>query len=145
MAGNAPVKDAVAAGVCDVGWTDTDDFFEAADDKKPVAMLPLLVSDDKSGIRTSYTVVIPNTVGLVRDCQHKKEAQVLIDFLLSPGNELALARSKSRQIPLGPVDEQQVPAEVRELARSVPQGYDLRTLEAARRECVEWLKSESLR
>jgi iron(III) transport system substrate-binding protein len=145
MAGNAPVKDAVAAGVCDVGWTDTDDFFEAADDKKPVAMLLLLVSDDKAGDRKSYTIVIPNTVGLIHSCEHKKEAQVLIDYLLSPGNELALARSKSRQVPLGPVDEQQVPAEVRELARSVPQGYDLRTLEAARRECVEWLKAESLR
>jgi iron(III) transport system substrate-binding protein len=145
LAGNAPVKDAVAAGVCDVGWTDTDDFFEAADDKKPVAMLPVLVSEERLGARAPSSIVIPNTVGLVRGCQHKQEGQQLIDYLLSAENELALARSKARQIPLGPVDEEKVTAEVRDLARSVPQGYDLRTLEAARRECVEWLKSESLR
>ncbi len=53
MAGNAPVKDAVAEGVCDVGWTDTDDFFEALDDKKPVAMLPLFVADPKPGLMRS--------------------------------------------------------------------------------------------
>jgi iron(III) transport system substrate-binding protein len=145
MAGNAPVKDAVAEGVCEVGWTDTDDFFEALDDKKTVAMLPLFVSDTKPGAHAPYTVIVPNTVGLIRGCEHKQDAQRLIDFLLSAETELTLARSKSRQIPLGPVDTQKIPAEVRELAQSVPQGYDLRTLEEPRRECIEWLKSESLR
>ena len=106
---------------------------------------PLFVTDPKAGEKTKYTIIIPNTVGLIRGCQHKAEARQLADFLLSAQTELALARSKSRQIPLGPVDPQQVPAEVRELAQSVPQGYDLRTLETARRECIEWLKSESLR
>jgi iron(III) transport system substrate-binding protein len=145
MAGNAPVKDAVAEGVCEVGWTDTDDFFEALDDKKPVAMLPLFVTDTKPGAHAPYTVIIPNTVGLIRGCEHRPEAQRLIDFLLSAETELMLAQSKSRQIPLGPVDSQQIPAEVRELAQSVSQGYDLRTLEKPRHECIEWLKSESLR
>jgi iron(III) transport system substrate-binding protein len=145
VAGNAPAKDAVAEGVCEIGWTDTDDFFEALDDKKPVAMLPYFVSDPKAGDKKKYTIIIPNTVGLIRGCPHKAEAQQLVDFLLSAQTELALARSKSRQIPLGPVDNQQIPSEVRELAQSVPQGYDLRTLETARRECIEWLKSESLR
>jgi iron(III) transport system substrate-binding protein len=145
VAGNAPAKDAVAEGVCEIGWTDTDDFFEALDDKKPVAMLPNLVADPKAGAKTDYTIIIPNTVALIRGCQHKSDAQLLVDFLLSAQTELALARSKSRQIPLGPVDAQQIPSEVRELARSVPQGYDLRTLEKARGECIEWLKSESQR
>lgn len=144
VAGNAPAKDAVGEGVCEIGWTDTDDFFEALDDKKPVAMLPLFITDPKTENK-KYTIIIPNTVGLIRGCQHKAEAQQLVDFLLSAQTELALARSKSRQIPLGPVDTQQIPSEVRELAQSVPQGYDLRTLETARRECIEWLKSESLR
>jgi iron(III) transport system substrate-binding protein len=144
VAGNAPAKDAVGEGVCEIGWTDTDDFFEALDDKKPVAMLPLFVTDPKAENK-KYTIIIPNTVGLIRGCQHKTEAQQLVDFLLSAQTELALARSKSRQIPLGPVDGQEIPSEVRELAQSVPQGYDLRTLETARRECIEWLKSESLR
>jgi iron(III) transport system substrate-binding protein len=145
VAGNAPAKDAVAEGACELGWTDTDDFFEALDDKKPVAMLPYLVSDPKTGAKTNYTIIIPNTVALIRGCQHKADAQLLVDFLLSAQTELALARSKSRQIPLGPVDAQQIPSEVRELAKSVPQGYDLRTLETARRDCVKWLQSESQR
>ena len=114
-------------------------------DKKPVAMLPLFVSDPKPGSSSKYTVIIPNTVGMVRGCQHKQDAQRLVDFLLSAQTELALAMSKSRQIPLGPLDLQKIPAEVRELAQSVPQGYDLRTLEPARLKCIEWLKSESLR
>jgi len=147
VAGNAPAKDAVGEGVCEIGWTDTDDFFEGLDDKKPVAMLPLFVSDSdsKSGAKTKYSIIIPNTVALIHGCQHKAEAQLLVDYLLSAQTELALARSKSRQIPLGPVDAQQIPTEVRELAQSVPQGYDLRTLEQPRRECIEWLKSESQR
>ncbi len=146
MAGNAPVKDAVAEGVCEVGWTDTDDFFEALDDKKPVAMLPLFVSDGKAtGAESKYTTIVPNTVGLIQNCPHQSEAQRLVDFLLSAETELALARSKSRQIPLGPVDSQKIPPEVRELAHSVPQGYDLRKLETPRRECIDWLKSESRR
>jgi iron(III) transport system substrate-binding protein len=147
VAGNAPAKDAVGEGACEIGWTDTDDFFEALDEKKPVAMLPLLIYGDKPGSqdKPSYTIIVPNTVGLIRGCQHKAEAQALVDFLLSAQTELTLARSKSRQIPLGPVDTQQVPAEVRELAKSVPQGYDLRTLETPRRDCIAWLKSESAR
>jgi iron(III) transport system substrate-binding protein len=162
MAGNAPVKDAVAEGVCEVGWTDTDDFFEALDEKKPVAMLPLFVSDsmlssDISGSgkpggdsktadkNKKYTVIIPNTVALIRGGQHQFEAQALVDFLLSAQTEQTLARSRSRQIPLGPVDQDQLPSEVRDLAKWVPQGYDLRSLETARRECIEWLKSESQR
>jgi len=53
--GNSMVKDLVSAGVCDLGWTDTDDFFEARDNGKPVAMLPVRVDSGK-------TICIPNTV-----------------------------------------------------------------------------------
>lgn len=147
LAGNARVKDAVAEGVCDVGWTDTDDCFEAIDDQKPVAMLPLLVEKPaKAGgeekAATDFTIVIPNTASLVRGTHHRENAERLIDFLLSAETELTLAKSKSRQIPLGPVDKSQLPAEVSKLAGYVSQGYDLRTLENARRECLAWLKTE---
>ena len=86
--------------------------------------------------------MIPNTVSLVRGSRHRKDAERFIDFLLSAETELTLAKSKSRQIPLGPVDRAQLPAEVRELSGYVGQGYDLRKLEGARRECLAWLKSE---
>jgi iron(III) transport system substrate-binding protein len=141
LAGNARVKDAVADGVCDFGWTDTDDCFEAIDDKKPVTMEPILVHEPVKGA-DDYTIVIPNTVSLIRGGRHREDAERLIDFLLSAETELTLAKSKSRQVPLGPVDKAQLPEDVRKLAGYVSQGYDLRKLEKARRECLAWLKTE---
>jgi len=150
LAGNARVKDAVAEGVCDVGWTDTDDCFEAIDDHKPVTMLPLMVAEPigpavKTGdkaVPRQFAIVIPNTVSLVRGTKHRTDAERFIDFVLSAETELTLAKSKSRQIPLGPVDSNQLTAEVRKLSDYVSQGYDLRKLEGARRECLAWLKTE---
>jgi iron(III) transport system substrate-binding protein len=154
LAGNARVKDAVAEGVCDLGWTDTDDCFEAIDDHKPVNMIPLYEwapppptpeNWKKMGWNLGYelhTIVIPNTVSLVRGTRHRENAERLIDFLLSAETELTLSKSKSRQIPLGKVDKEQLPKEVRELAHFVTEGYDLRKLEQARRECLAWLKTE---
>jgi iron(III) transport system substrate-binding protein len=154
LAGNARVKDAVAEGVCDLGWTDTDDCFEAIDDQKPVTMVPLYVWEPapptppgllKMGLHMGsnpFTIVIPNTVSLVRGSRHRKDAERLIDFLLSAETELTLANSKSRQIPLGKVDNARLPKDVRQLAGFVSQGYDLRKLEGARREVLAWLKTE---
>jgi hypothetical protein len=43
------------------------------------------------------------------------------------------------------VDKAELPGEVRELAVWAADGIALRTLRAARRECLAWLKSEELR
>ena len=136
--GNAAVKDAVAQGVCDLGFTDTDDFFEAKEAGKAVAAEPARIGDKQ-------TIVIPNTVAIIRGTRRENKARQLIDFLLSEETELALARSKSRQIPLGPVPGDQLPVEVRELSEWAKEGVDLRQLGAARAACLEWLKSEYLR
>jgi iron(III) transport system substrate-binding protein len=136
--GNAAVKDAVAEGVCDLGFTDTDDFFEAKDAAKSVAAEPVRLADLR-------TIVIPNTVAIIRGTRRESNARQLVDFLLSEETELALARSKSRQIPLGSVPPDQLPAEVRELAEWAKHGLDLRALGPARAACLEWLKSEYLR
>jgi iron(III) transport system substrate-binding protein len=66
--GNAAVKDAVAAGVCYAGFTDTDDFFEAKDDGKPVAMHPVRLDDGK-------TICIPNTVAIIRGTKRTAAAR----------------------------------------------------------------------
>ncbi len=133
--GNAAVKDAVAAGACDIGYTDTDDFFEARDAGQPVAMQPVRIEG-------AGTMVIPNTVAIIHGTKRTADARQLADFLLSGETELALARSKSRQIPLGPVAAVQLPVEVRELAEWAKEGVDLTQLGAARAECIAWLKSE---
>ena len=135
--GNGGVKDAVAEGVCNAGFTDTDDFFEAKDEGKPVAMHPVRLDDGK-------TIVIPNTVAIIRGTRRLEAARQLVDFLLSAETELALARSKARQVPLGPVPADHLPADVRDLAEWAKDGVDLISVAAARAECLAWLKSEYL-
>lgn len=135
--GNSMVKDLVSAGVCDLGWTDTDDFFEAHDEGKPVAMLPVRLENGQ-------TICIPNTVAIIRGTQHLAEAQKLVDFLLSEKCELALASAKSRQIPLGPVDAARLPDDVKQLQHWAADGVPLGDLDAANLECLAWLKSEYL-
>ncbi len=132
--GNGAVKDIVAQGICDYGLTDTDDYFAAKDRGAPVFMTPVQID--------GRAICIPNTVALVRGAAHESAARQLIDFLLSADTELALAKSKSRQIPLGPVDEFRLPAEVRELREFTARSVPLAGLVKARAECLAWLKSE---
>ena len=135
--GNGQVKDLVAEGVCDFGWTDTDDFFVALDAGLPVAMVPVRVDG-------GATISIPNTVALIHGSKNVEQAQRLADYLLSAETELALSQSTARQIPLGPVDAALLSAEVRQLQEWAADGYDLNQLADAHRECLEWLKSEYL-
>jgi iron(III) transport system substrate-binding protein len=134
LSGNAAVKDAVADGVCYAGFTDTNDFFQAKEDGKPVAMNPVRLDDGK-------TICIPDTVAILRGARHTRAARKLVDFLLSEETELALAASKARPVPLGPVPAERLPAEVRELVRWAGEGEDLTSLGRARAECLAWLKS----
>lgn len=136
--GNAAVKDLVAESACVAGYTDTDDFFVAKDAGKPVAMHPVRVDGGK-------TIAIPNTVAIIRGARREFEAQKLVDFLLSEETEIALARSKARQIPLGEVPERRLPAEVREMRAWIREGVDLTKLGTARAECLAWLKSEHVK
>lgn len=136
--GNAAVKDAVAEGACDFGFADTDDFFEAKDAGKPVGAVPVRVGD-------GAVICIPNTVAVIHGARHEMQARKLVEFLLSPETELALARSKSRQIPLGPVPPEALPAEVRELRQWAERSVPLSGLGPARAECLAWLKAEDLR
>lgn len=133
--GNSTVKDLVSAGVCDFGWTDTDDFFEAKDEGKPVQCLPVRLENGD-------TICIPNTVAIIRGTRHLAEAQKLVDFLLSEKCEMDLAAAKSRQIPLGPVTAEQLPAEVKQLQHWAADGVPLAGLNGASTACLAWLKTE---
>jgi iron(III) transport system substrate-binding protein len=133
--GNGPVKDIVAAGTCLAGWTDTDDYFAAVDAKAPVAGEPFTLED-------GGTICIPNSVAIRRNTRRGDQARRLVDYLLSEQVELALARSKARQIPLGPVDETELPEEVRMLLPAAKRGVPLHGMLGARNRCLEWLKRE---
>jgi iron(III) transport system substrate-binding protein len=134
--GNGAVKNLVAEGICEAGFTDTDDFFAAKDDGKSVTMLPVLL-DGK-------TISIPNSVAIIRGTKNRDAAQKLVDFLLSAETELALARSPARQIPLGIVDVTQLPDEVMDLRHAVLWADGPLDLLPAQTECLRWLKSEYL-
>ena len=137
VAGNGPVKDVVTAGTCDFGLTDTDDYFVAADDKKPVGMLPYRLQ--------GKTIAIPNSVAIIKGTKRREQAQKLVDYLLSADTELRLARSGSRQIPLGPVNSEKLPESVKELAAAAKESWDISTAAPARDACLNWLKLEYAR
>lgn len=131
--GNGAVKDAVAQGACDHGFTDTDDFFAAKDARFPVAMRPIR-------LESGQTICIPNTVALINGSRREAAARKLIDYLTSAEAELALARSKSRQVPLGPIPDDQLPEEVRAMRPWVNESVPLPPLSQSRAECLAWLK-----
>ena len=137
VGGNATVKNLVAVGKCNLGWTDTDDVFVAIRDGQPVSMHPVRVDGGS-------TICIPNTVSIIRGTKRLANARQLVEFLLSKQSQLALARSKSRQIPLCPTDVSELPPEVRPLLEWAADSIDMTKLGDARRECLEWMISERL-
>jgi len=97
LPGNATVRDLVARGEYAVGLTDTDDANGAVVDGFPVRWH--MPDQEPEGLGT---LVIPNTVALIRGGPNAVEAKALIDYLLSPEVEAALSRTRSIQIPLNP-------------------------------------------
>ena len=133
--GNAQVKNLVAAGTCALGYTDTDDYFLARDDGLPVEVLPVRLED-------GAVIAIPNTVSIIRGTKRLTEAQQLVDYLLSAECELRLANARSRQVPLGPVEDEGIPEAVRALKTWAKDGVPLTALGPARDACLAWLKEE---
>ena len=145
VAGNATVKDLVASGACQLGMTDTDDAFVAEEAGAPIAMRPITVGDllpprraAESAVAADGVFVIPNTVAILRRTKQLPAAQQLVDFLVSAETEQQLARSSSRQIPLGPVKSEQLPSQVTALLPWIARGIDLRNLTAAQAACLWW-------
>ena len=133
--GNGAVRDLVAAGTCDLGMTDTDDFFGALDTKNPVAMLPIRVE--------GKTIAIPNTVSIVKGAKHPEAARKFVDFLLSAKSDVALAKSGSRQAPVHTdVVGMDLPAEIAEMHGWATDAADLSGLTQSRDDCLAWLLKE---
>ena len=91
--GNSTARDVVVEGRLPVAFTDTDDVNVAIQSGKPVRM----VYPDSDGIGT---LLIPNTVALIRDCPHPDEGKTLIDYLLSREVESKLAFCESANMPI---------------------------------------------
>ena len=93
--GNAPALERVVEGLSAVGYTDTDDAVVAIKDGKPVAM----VFPDKDGMGT---LMMPNSVALVKNAPHSENAKKLIDYLLNPQVESRLLANGAIQIACRP-------------------------------------------
>ena len=123
-----------ANGNCQYAWTDTDDYFGAVDNQAPVTMKPARLPDGK-------TIIIPNTVGILKHSDKVHAARIFVNYLTSAKIELAMAHSSSRQIPVGPVDEK-LPQEVAELQKYLDQGADLKQTFSERTSLLNWIKKE---
>ncbi len=99
LAGNKPVAQAVADGRYAVGLTDSDDAIGEIDAGRPV----VLVLPDRDG-NTDHprlgTLVIPNTLAVIRGGPNPAGAQALVRELLAPATEQRLAEGGGWQVPL---------------------------------------------
>ena len=91
--GNSVARDLVVEGRLPIAFTDTDDANVAIQSGKPVQMF----YPDKNGIGT---LLIPNSVALIKDAPHPEQGKKLIDYLLSKAVESKLAHCESAQMPL---------------------------------------------
>lgn len=101
--GNATLMKQVAVGETAFGWTDTDDFNVALEKGEPVAAV--YPDQDRIGpngetLEGLGTMVIPNTVALIKGAPHEANAKRMIDWILSEEVERELAFARSAQIPV---------------------------------------------
>lgn len=89
---NGDVKKRVVKGELACGLTDTDDAFEAIKEGANVGIIFL----DQQGIGS---LIMPNTVNLIKNAKHSENGKKLMDYLLSKKTEAKLARSCA-QMPL---------------------------------------------
>jgi iron(III) transport system substrate-binding protein len=92
--GNSVVRDLVSSGQLAFGLTDSDDACTAMAEGRHVA---LVVPDQEEG--GMGTLVIPDTVALIRGGPHPEDGKIFIDYLLSRGTEGSLVRSGWIQVP----------------------------------------------
>ena len=122
--GNASARDRVVDGTVPIGFTDTDDALVSMAKGSPVD----IIWPDRNGIGT---LLIPNTVALIKGGPNPEAGKKLIDFLLSPEVERLLAHCESGQIPVRAGIER--PAHVPEMA-------DIKVMEVDYEEVAGWME-----
>ncbi|MBN1419953.1 MAG: extracellular solute-binding protein [Planctomycetes bacterium] len=100
-AGNAMACRLVAEGHHPVCLTDTDDANAALLKGMPISVI-YPDQDRRAGEDAIGTLIIPNTVALVRRAPHPEGARRLMEYLASAEVEQALARARGAQMPLRP-------------------------------------------
>ncbi len=83
--GNSVVVSFVSRGEAWIGLSDSDDIAAGQRDGLPIAALPL----------TDESLLIPNTVGVVRDAPHAEAAQRLFEYFQRPAVAAELVRARA--------------------------------------------------
>lgn len=91
--GNADAARFVGRGDIMLCATDTDDVYARQAHDEPVGMVYPDMGD-------GGTLLIPNSVAIIRGAPHPEAARKLVDFLTSAQTERMLAESESRNIPV---------------------------------------------
>ncbi|NTV30604.1 extracellular solute-binding protein [candidate division WWE3 bacterium] len=118
---NGQTMEKVSNGEMVVGFTDTDDANEALSDGKPVKVVYPDQGEGGMG-----TLVIPNTLMMIKGAKNVDAAHKLFDYLISEKTEAALAATKSVQMPLLPgVDR---PANVPDVSTIKPMQVNWETI-----------------
>jgi iron(III) transport system substrate-binding protein len=76
--GNGVVRDLVADGTLIFGLTDTDDALGAVNKGKPVKIIWPDQGSDQMG-----TLIVPNTVAIIKGSEANENAKAFVDYLLS--------------------------------------------------------------
>ena len=92
---NGATMRAVSEGKLAWAFTDTDDFHVALTKGLPVGVV--FPDQDEGGLGT---MLIPNSVGLVKNGPNPEHGKKLVDWILAEQTEALLAAAKSAQIPL---------------------------------------------
>lgn len=139
ISSNGEVKRQVASGQAAVGLADTDDAAEAIKDGQPVRAV--FLDQEGEGAPPFGTLVLPNTLSLIRNGPNPEGAKKVFDFLLAPDVQMMLAKSCA-QAPLSPGVE--APSGVLSMASVVPMRVDYakvaKRLDAILPELKRWVE-----
>jgi iron(III) transport system substrate-binding protein len=92
----------VRSGELAAAYTDTDDFNVARLSGAPVVAVYPNQEAGPNGEEPLGTLLIPNTIAIMKGAPHLDEARAFVDWVLSAKIEERLARSRSAQIPVRP-------------------------------------------
>jgi len=111
---NGDVKKQVILGKVACGLTDTDDVYEAIKEQANIGFVFL----DQQGIGS---LIMPNTVSLIKKSPHTENGKKLMDYLLSKETEAKLAKSCA-QMPLH--KGVKIPGDITSLDNIIPMNID---------------------
>ncbi len=99
---NGQLMKLVGTGELAWGWTDTDDFRVAQLKGYPVRAILPDQEAQPGETEPLGTLLIPNTVAILKGAPHPDAAQRFVDWVLSREVEQRLAEARSAQIPVRP-------------------------------------------